>query len=156
MKDPAVAQTFIHLDTGIILSRERAAHALYPAVDPLVSTSRLMDLTYVGERHYRIAMQVKEALERQHEIRDMISMLGIEELNQDDQRTARRARRLEAFLTQPLFSTESFTGKPGRHVALEDTLAGCEAILEGKLDHVDERALSMIGAIQELGKTEQI
>jgi F-type H+-transporting ATPase subunit beta len=149
LTDPAVAQTFLHLDAGILLSRDRAAHGLYPAVDLLGSTSRLLDSAYVGERHYQVAMRVKQTFERYREVRDMLTMLGLEELRPEDQQTVQRARRLERFLTQPLFTTESFTGHPGRYVALEDTLAGCEAILAGKFDAVDERRLYMIGAIEE-------
>jgi F-type H+-transporting ATPase subunit beta len=153
LTDPAVAQTFLHLDTGILLSRDRAAQGLYPAVDPLASTSRLLDPARIAERHYRVAMQVKQTLQRYREVRDMISMLGMEELRPEDQQTVRRARRLERFLTQPLFTTEAFTGRPGRYVALEDTLAGCEAILGGEFDAVDERRLTLIGAAGEAGRT---
>ena len=149
LTDPAVAQTFVHLDASIVLSRDRAAHGLYPAVDPLASTSRLLDPAHIGERHYQVAMRVKQTIERYRELEDIISMLGMEELRPEDQQAVRRARRLERFLTQPLFVTESFTGQPGRHVPLEDTLAGCEAILAGKFDAVDERRLYMIGAIAE-------
>jgi F-type H+-transporting ATPase subunit beta len=153
LTDPAVAQTFLHLDASILLSRDRAAHGLYPAVDPLASTSRLLDPADIGERHYQVAMRVKQTFQRYRELRDMISMLGIEELPPEDQQAVRRARRLERFLTQPLFTTESFTGQSGRYVALEDTLAGCEAILGGEFDAVDERRLYMIGAIGDVGRT---
>jgi F-type H+-transporting ATPase subunit beta len=149
--DPAVAHTFLHLDTCILLSRERAAHGLYPAVDPLSSTSRLLDPAHLGERHYQVAMRVKQTFERHRQVQDIISLMGMEELRFEDQQTVRRARRLERFLTQPLFTTESFTGRPGRYVALEDTLAGCEAILAGEFDALDERRLAMIGAVKEAG-----
>jgi F-type H+-transporting ATPase subunit beta len=151
LTDPAVAQAFLHLDTSILLSRERAAAGLYPAVDILGSTSRLLDPAHIGERHYRIAMRVKETFERYQQVREMISVLGIEELPIEDQQAALRARRLERFLTQPLFATESFTGLPGRYVALEDTLTGCEAILNGAFDAVSERQLYMMGAASEIG-----
>jgi F-type H+-transporting ATPase subunit beta len=153
LTDPAVAHAFLHFDTSILLSRDRAAHGLYPAVDPLTSTSRLLDPACVGERHYQIAMRVKQTFERYQEIRDVVSMLGMEELQCEDQQAVRRARRLERFLTQPLLTTESFTGQPGRYVALEDTLAGCEAILGGEFDAVDERRLAMIGAASEVDRT---
>jgi F-type H+-transporting ATPase subunit beta len=149
LTDPAVAHTFLHLDTSILLSRDRAAHGLYPAVEPLASTSCLLDPIHVGERHYQIAMRVKRTFERYRELKDMISLLGMEELNREDQQTVLRARRLERFLTQPLFTTFSFTGKLGKGVALEDTLSGSEAILEGKFDAVDERRLYMIGPVSE-------
>jgi F-type H+/Na+-transporting ATPase subunit beta len=153
LTDPAVAHTFLHLDTSILLSRDRAAHGLYPAVDPLASTSRLLDPACVGERHYQVAMRVKQTFQRYREMRDVVSMLGMEELQREDQQAVRRARRLERFLTQPLFTTELFTGQPGRYVALEDTLAGCEAILGGEFDAVDERQLYMIGAAREVDRT---
>jgi F-type H+-transporting ATPase subunit beta len=146
--DPTVAQSFVHLDASILLSRQRAAHGLYPAVDPLASSSRLLDPVYVGERHYQVAMRVKQTIERYRELEDIISVLGTQELRYEDQHVVRRARRLERFLTQPLFVTESFTGQPGQHVPLVDTLAGCEAILDAKFDAVDERRLYMIGAAE--------
>jgi F-type H+-transporting ATPase subunit beta len=150
LTDPAVAQAFVHLDASIVLSRAQAAQGLYPAVDPLGSTSRLLDASHLGERHYEVALRVKETIERYRELQDIISMLGMEELSADDQQTVRRARRLERFLTQPLFVTEPFTGHKGRHVRLDETLTGCEAILEGKFDTVDEGRLYMIGSIEEV------
>jgi F-type H+-transporting ATPase subunit beta len=147
--DPAVAQTFVHLDASIVLSRPRAALGLYPAVDPIGSGSRLLDPAYVGERHYQVAMRVKQTLERHRELADVVSLMGTQDLRPDDQQALVQARRLERFLTQPLSVTESFTGRPGRHVALEDTLAGCEAILGGQFDTVDDRRLYMLGAIGE-------
>jgi F-type H+-transporting ATPase subunit beta len=150
LTDPAVAHTFLHLDSSILLSRERAAHGLYPAVDPLASTSRLLDPAHVSERHYQIAMRVKQTFERYRAVRDALALLGVGELRREDQVAVRLARRLERFLTQPLFTTEAFTGRPGQYVALEDTLAGCEAILAGDFDGVDERRLTMIGAIGEV------
>jgi F-type H+-transporting ATPase subunit beta len=152
LTDPAVAQTFVHLDASIVLSRNQAAQGLYPAVDPLASTSRLLDPVHLGDRHYAVALRVKETIERYRELQDIISMLGLEELSAEDQQTVRRARRLERFLTQPLLVTEAFTGYPGRHVPLEQTIAGCEAILAGRLDSVDEHRLYMIGAIEEAKK----
>jgi F-type H+-transporting ATPase subunit beta len=148
LTDPAVASSFLHLDSGIILSRDRAAHGLYPAVDPLTSNSRLLDRAYVGERHYQVAMHVKNTFERYRVVKDMISLMGMDELPQEDQRAVRRARRLERFLTQPLFTTESFTGRAGQYVGVEKTLAGCEAILRGEFDGTDERRLYMVGAAE--------
>ena len=150
LTDPAVAQTFAHLDASIVLARAQAAQGLYPAIDPLASTSRLLDPVHLGERHYTIALRVKEAIERYRELQDIISMLGLEELSAEDQRTVRRARRLERFLTQPLFVTEAFTGHKGRHVPLEKTVAGCEAILTGAYDGHDEGRLYMVGSVEEV------
>lgn len=152
LTDPAVAQTFVHLDASIVLSRSQAAQGLYPAVDPLASTSRLLDPGHLGARHYDVALHVKETIERYRELQDIISMLGMEELSAEDQQTVRRARRLERYLTQPLFVTEAFTGHKGRHVPLEKTLAGCEAVLAGRFDDVDESRLYMIGPIEEVGQ----
>lgn len=152
LTDPAVVQTFAHLDASIVLSRSLAAQGLYPAVDPLASASRLLDPVYVGEKHYETALRVTRAIERYAELEDIISMLGLDELSADDQQIVRRARRLERFLSQPLFVTEAFTGQAGRHVPRTDTLAGCEAILDGRYDAIDENALYMIGAIEEAVK----
>ncbi len=149
LTDPAVAQTFVHLDASIVLSRDQAAQGLYPAVDPLASTSRLLDAGHLGERHYDLALRVKETIEHYRELQDIIAMLGMEELSAEDQQAVRRARRLERFLTQPLFVTEAFTGHQGRRVPLEQTLAGCEAILAGKFDGIEESRLYMIGSIEE-------
>jgi F-type H+-transporting ATPase subunit beta len=149
LTDPAVAQTFAHLDASIVLSRGLAARGLYPAIDPLASTSRLLDPVRVGERHYRVALRVKETIERYRQLEDIIAMLGLEELSAEDQRTVRRARRLERFLTQPLLVTEAFTGHKGRHVRRAKTIDGCEAILAGDHDSRDEGSLYLIGAIEE-------
>jgi F-type H+-transporting ATPase subunit beta len=152
LTDPAVAQTFAHLDASIVLSRGLAAQGLYPAIDPLASTSRLIDPVHLGRRHYEIALRVKETIERYRALQDIIAMLGLEELSAEDQRTVRRARRLERFLTQPLFVTEAFTGHAGRRVPLAQTIAGCEAILAGRCDAMDEGLLYMIGALEEVGR----
>ncbi len=149
LTDPVVTGAFVHLDAYIILSRDRAAYGLYPAVDPIASNSNLLDPTVVGERHFQVAMRVKQTIQRNRELADIIAMLGIRELRPEDQQTVHRSRRLERFLTQPFFSTETFTGQPGRHVSLENTLAGCEAILAGQFDDMDERQLYMIGAATE-------
>jgi F-type H+-transporting ATPase subunit beta len=150
LTDPAVAQTFGHLDASIVLSRNLAAQGLYPAIDPLASTSRLLDPVTIGPRHYAVALRVKQTIERYRELQDIIAMLGMDELSADDQNMVRRARRLERFLTQPLFVTETFTGHKGRHVSREQTIGGCEAILDGKCDTVDELRLYMIGALDEV------
>jgi F-type H+-transporting ATPase subunit beta len=150
LTDPAVAQTFAHLDASIVLARSAAARGLYPAVDPLASTSRLLDPAHLGDRHYRVALRARETIARYRELEDIIAMLGMEELSADDQRTVKRARRLERFLTQPLFVTEAFTGIQGRHVRLEDTISGCEAILNGEFDAVEEAKLYMIGSVAEV------
>jgi F-type H+-transporting ATPase subunit beta len=150
LTDPAVAHTFAHLDASIVLARSMAARGLYPAVDPLASTSRLLDPAHLGDRHYQVALRVRETIARYRALEDIIAMLGMEELSADDQQIVRRARRLERFLTQPMFVTESFTGMKGRHVALEDTIAGCESILAGKFDAIDEAKLYMIGPVGEV------
>ncbi len=147
--DPAVAQTFGHLDASIVLSRRLAARGLYPAIDPLASTSRLLDPARLGDEHYDVALRVKETIERYRELEDIIAMLGQEQLSADDQKAVRRARRLERFLTQPFFMTEAFTSHEGRHVPLAETVAGCAAILDGRYDQRDEASLYMIGSIAE-------
>jgi F-type H+-transporting ATPase subunit beta len=148
--DPAVAGVFPHLDTTVVLSRDIASKGLYPAIDPLLSTSKLLDAEDVGERHDTIAQRVREHLARYTELQDIIAMLGIEELSPADRLMVRRARRLERFLTQPFFLTEEFTGRKGRHVPLGSTLDGCEKILSGALDKVPEEAFFMIGGLEEL------
>lgn len=148
--DPACANVLTHLDTTIVLSREITAKGLYPAIDPMLSNSKYLNPEDVGSRHYHVARQVRGHLARYRELLDIIAMLGIEELSSGDQRIVRRARRLERFLTQPFFLTEAFTGRAGRHVPLDRTLAGCEAILAGELDTVPEEAFFMIGDLEEL------
>jgi len=147
--DPAAAETFSHLDAAITLSRDMASQGLYPAVDPLESTSKLLNPDIVGERHYRVARAVRETIAHYRSLKDIISMLGLEELAAEDQRMVHRARRLIRFLTQPFFVTEQFTGQPGKRVAIEDTLRGCEAILDGEFDEAPESALYMIGEVDE-------
>jgi F-type H+-transporting ATPase subunit beta len=147
--DPAAAETFTHLDSAITLSRRMASEGLYPAVDPLESTSKLLSPGTVGQRHYRVARQVRETLAHYRSLEDIISMLGLEELSADDQRIVHRARRLIRFLTQPFFVTEHFTGREGRLVSIEETLDGCEAILNGEFDAAPESAVYMIGGIDD-------
>ncbi len=147
--DPACTGVFPHLDTTIVLSREIAAKGLYPAIDPLLSTSKFLSPEDVGQRHYEIAVEVREHLSRYRELQDIIAMLGIEELSAADRRIVKRARRLERFLTQPFFETEEFTGRKGRNVPLAKTLEGCEKIISGGADGMPEEALFMIGEIGE-------
>ncbi|MHC5059159.1 MAG: F0F1 ATP synthase subunit beta, partial [Planctomycetota bacterium] len=147
--DPAAAETFSHLDAAITLSRDMAGEGLYPSVDPLDSTSKLLNPEIVGERHYGVARAVRETIAHYRGLRDIISMLGLEELSAEDQQMVHRARRLIRFLTQPFFVTEQFTGLPGKRVEIEDTLRGCEAILDGQFDEAPESALYMIGDIDE-------
>lgn len=150
--DPAVTHTFGHLSALIVLSRDRASQGLYPAIDPLRSSSKMLTGPIVGERHYRVARKVRETLASYEELKDVIAMLGLEELSRDDQRTVHRARRLERFLTQPFFTTGQFTGREGRMVDLDDTLEGCERILADEFADCSERALYMIGAVREARK----
>jgi F-type H+-transporting ATPase subunit beta len=150
--DPAATHTFSHLSSSIVLSRKRASEGLYPAMDPLQSGSKMLVPPVAGERHYRIAQEVRATLAAYEELKDIIAMLGLEELSQEDRRTVFRARRLERFLTQPFFSTEQFTGQEGRMVPLADTLAGCERILNDEFADYPESALYMIGKIDEAQK----
>ncbi|GAA4337436.1 F0F1 ATP synthase subunit beta [Pigmentiphaga soli] len=147
--DPAVTAISAHLESQIVLSRAMAAEGMYPAVDPLASGSVLLDPAVVGEAHYRTAGRVRETLARYRELQDIISLLGINELGADDRRTVARARRLQRFLTQPFTVTEAFTGTPGASVARADTLAGCEAILDGECDGWQESSLYMVGTLDD-------
>ena len=148
--DPAVANVFPHLDTTVVLSREIASKGLYPAIDPLLSTSKFLSPEEVGKRHYEISRKVLEHISRYKELLDIIAMLGLEELSPADRLIVKRARRLERFFTQPFFLTEEFTGRKGRHVPLNKTLDGCEMILTGKMDDIPEEAFFMIGDIEEV------
>jgi len=149
LTDPAVAAAFAHLDAITVLSRRQASQGFYPAVDPLQSGSRLLDPRLVGQRHERIAREVRTLLAQHEELRDIISILGVEELSEEDQIVVRQARRLQRFLTQPFFVAEPFTGLEGRYVPLEETLRGCEEILQGKHDDLPEQAFYMVGTIDE-------
>jgi F-type H+-transporting ATPase subunit beta len=148
--DPAAVHTFSHLSATIVLSRKRAGEGLYPAVDPLESGSKMLSPEVVGERHYRIAKEIRHTLATYEELKDIIAMLGIEELSREDRQTVFRARRLERFLTQPFFTTEQFTGMAGRAVPLEAALDGCERILADEFSDLPEKALYMIGTIDEV------
>ncbi|WP_017324536.1 F0F1 ATP synthase subunit beta [Synechococcus sp. PCC 7336] len=149
--DPAAVQTFGHLSSSIVLSRKRASEGFYPAVDLLRSSSKMLTPTVVGNRHYQIAREVRRTLATYEQLKDIIAMLGIEELSQSDRQMVDRARKLERFLTQPFFSTEQFTGKSGKLVSLEATISGCESILNDEFVRFSERSLYMIGAIDEAG-----
>ncbi|MFA5801337.1 MAG: F0F1 ATP synthase subunit beta [Thermoleophilia bacterium] len=148
--DPAASHTFGHLSASIVLSRQRASQGLYPAVDPLQSHSKMLNPTVVSEKHYRIAREMRKTLAEYEELKDIIAMLGLEELSHENQRTVHRARRLERFLTQPFFMTEQFTGLEGRFAELEETLDGCERILNDEFSGRPEKALYMIGGINEV------
>ncbi len=144
--DPAVAETFAHLDASIVLSREMAAEGLYPAVDPLSSTSSLLSPDVVGTRHYETAEAVRAILARNAELKEIIALLGLDELSADDRQAVHRGRRLQRFLTQPLGVTQAFSGLAGASVSLDATIDGARAILDGAADHLSEQALYMIGA----------
>jgi F-type H+-transporting ATPase subunit beta len=150
--DPAAVHTFGHLSASIVLSRKKASEGLYPAIDPLQSGSSMLVPPVVGERHYGIAQEIRRTLANYEELKDIIAMLGMEELSQEDRRSVRRARRLERFLTQPFSVTEQFTGNKGRVVDLDDALDGCERILNDEFSDYPERSLYMIGTIDEAKK----
>ena len=150
--DPAATHTFAHLSASITLSRKRASQGLYPAIDPLQSASKMLTPGVVGERHDRVARAVRHALAEYEELKDIIAMLGLEELSEGDRATVARARKLERFLTQPFFSTEAFTGKAGRLVSLDDTIDGCARILADEFEERGEGDFYMIGAIDEVAE----
>ena len=149
MTDPSATHTFAHLSASIVLSRKRASQGLYPAIDPLESDSKMLTPAVLGQRHYETARAVRSTLAEYEDLKDNISMLGMEELSQRDRETVNKARRLERFLTQPFFTTEQFTGHAGKRVELEETITGCERILDGEFSDYPERALYMIGPIEE-------
>ena len=153
--DPSAVHTFAHLSSSIVLARSRAAQGFYPAVDPLNSTSNMLSPTIVGERHYRIASQVRRVLAEYEDLKDIIAMLGFDELPEKDQHTIQTARKLERFLTQPFFTTKQFTGMEGKSVNLEDTLSGCERILQGEFDQLPEQDFFMIGCVDEALKKKE-
>jgi F-type H+-transporting ATPase subunit beta len=147
--DPAPATTFAHLDATISLERSIAEQGLFPAVDPLSSTSRILDPLIVGEEHYRIAREVQRVLQRYRDLQDIIAILGIEELSEEDKLTVARARRIQRFLSQPMFVAEAFTGRAGKYVTREETVRGFREILDGKHDSLPEQAFYLIGTIDE-------
>ncbi|MCE5238086.1 F0F1 ATP synthase subunit beta [bacterium] len=153
--DPAPATTFAHLDASIHLSRELFEQAIFPAVDPLDSASRMLSPQVVGERHYRVARGVQEILQRYKDLRDIIAILGIDELGEDDKVVVARARRIQQFLTQPMFVAEVFTGMPGAYLNIEDTISGFEEILAGEMDNLPESAFRMVATADDVRKKAQ-
>ncbi|NKC11302.1 MAG: F0F1 ATP synthase subunit beta [Gammaproteobacteria bacterium] len=149
LTDPSPATTFAHLDATLVLSRQIAELGIYPAVDPLDSTSRNLDPLVVGQEHYEVARQVQGILQRYKELRDIIAILGIDELSDEDKQVVARARKIQRFLSQPFFVAEVFTGSPGKYVPLKDTIAGFKAIADGEMDHLPEQAFYMVGGIEE-------
>jgi len=157
LTDPAPATTFSHLDNVTTLSRSLAELGIYPAVDPLASSSKVLDPRIVGEEHYKVARKVQEILQRYQELQDIIAILGVEELSEEDKVIVARARRIQRFLSQPFFVAERFTGTKGKYVKLEDTIRGFKEIAEGRYDHIPEQAFYMVGTIEEvLAKAEQL
>ncbi|MBF0452499.1 MAG: F0F1 ATP synthase subunit beta [Candidatus Magnetomorum sp.] len=150
LTDPAPATTFAHLDGTVVLSRQIAELGIYPAVDPLDSTSRILDPGFVGEDHYRVARTVQQTLQKYKELQDIIAILGVEELSDEDKLTVSRARKIQRFLSQPFHVAENFTGKPGKYVKLEDTIRAFKEIVEGVHDDIPEQAFYMTGGIEEV------
>ena len=150
--DPAPATTFAHLDATTALSRAITEKGIFPAVDPLASTSRILDAKYVGQEHYDVAREVLRILQRYQELQDIIALLGIDELSEEDQVTVRRARRIERFLSHPMFVAEQFTGQPGVFVPLSETISSFKALTEGKYDNLPEQAFFMVGGVEDLEK----
>jgi F-type H+/Na+-transporting ATPase subunit beta len=149
LTDPSPATTFGHLDSTVVLSRDIASLGIYPAVDPLDSTSRQLDPHVVGEEHYTVARRVQQTLQRYKELRDIIAILGMDELSPEDKLVVARARKIQRFLSQPFHVAETFTGTPGKYVSLKDTIRGFKAIVDGEYDHLPEQAFYMIGTIEE-------
>merc|ERR1712223_1130663 len=149
MGDPAPATTFAHLDATTVLSRGLASKGIYPAVDPLDSTSTMLQPEVVGEEHYACAQRIKETLQRYKELQDIIAILGLDELSEEDRLTVARARKVERFLSQPFFVAEIFTGSPGKYVSLEDTIKGFRMVLNGELDDLPEQSFYLVGNIDE-------
>jgi F-type H+-transporting ATPase subunit beta len=147
--DPAPATTFAHLDATTELSRKISELGIYPAVDPLTSTSRILDPLVVGDEHYNVAQGVKKILQNYQDLQDIINILGIDELSDEDKIIVARARRIQKFLSQPFFVAEQFTNLPGRYVKLEETIKGFKAILDGEYDHLPEQAFHMVGTIED-------
>ncbi|EAL8408425.1 F0F1 ATP synthase subunit beta [Campylobacter jejuni] len=149
LTDPAPATVFAHLDATTVLNRAIAEKGIYPAVDPLDSTSRMLDPNIIGEEHYKVARGVQLVLQKYKDLQDIIAILGMDELSEEDKLVVERARKIEKFLSQPFFVAEVFTGSPGKYISLEDTIAGFKGILEGKYDHLPENAFYMVGNIDE-------
>lgn len=149
LTDPSPATTFAHLDSTVVLSRDIASKGIYPAVDPLDSTSRQLDPLIIGQAHYEVARGVQSVLQRYKELKDIIAILGMDELSEEDKLAVARARKIERFLSQPFHVAEVFTGSPGKYVSLKDTIAGFQGILDGDYDHLPEQAFYMVGSIEE-------
>lgn len=157
LTDPAPATVFVHLDATTVLNRAIAEKGIYPAVDPLDSTSRMLDPNIIGEEHYKVARGVQSVLQKYKDLQDIIAILGMDELSEEDKLVVERARKIEKFLSQPFFVAEVFTGSPGKYISLEDTIAGFKGILEGKYDHLPENAFYMVGNIDEaIAKAEKL
>jgi F-type H+-transporting ATPase subunit beta len=148
--DPAPATTFAHLDATTNLSRQIAELGLYPSVDPLASSSRILDPRVIGQEHYTVARQVKQVLQRYKDLQDIIAILGIDELSEDDKLTVSRARKIQRFLSQPMFVASQFTGLEGKYVTIADTIRGFKEITEGKHDEIPEQDFYMVGGIEEV------
>jgi len=152
LTDPSPATTFAHLDATLVLSRQIAELGIYPAVDPLDSTSRILDPNVVGNEHYDVAREVQGTLQRYKELKDIIAILGMDELSEEDKLLVNRARKMQRFLSQPFFVAEVFTGAPGKYVSLKDTIAGFKAIIDGEMDQYPEQAFYMVGGIEEVAE----
>ncbi|GHR83038.1 ATP synthase subunit beta [Helicobacter pylori] len=150
LTDPAPASVFAHLDATTVLNRKIAEKGIYPAVDPLDSTSRILSPQMIGEKHYEIATGIQQVLQKYKDLQDIIAILGLDELSEEDKKIVERARKIEKFLSQPFFVAEVFTGSPGKYVTLQETLEGFGGLLEGKYDHIPENAFYMVGSIQEV------
>lgn len=149
LTDPSPATTFAHLDATVVLSRQIAELGIYPAIDPLDSTSRQLDPLIVGQEHYEVALSVQQTLQRYKELKDIIAILGMDELSEEDKQTVTRARKIQRFLSQPFFVAEVFTGTPGRYVPIKETIRGFKGIVQGEYDHLPEQAFYMVGSIDE-------
>ena len=157
LTDPAPATAFSHLDATTVLERSIAELGIYPAVDPLASTSRILDPAIVGEEHYKVARDVQRILQRYKDLQDIIAILGVEELSEDDKVTVARARRIQRFLSQPFFVAQQFTGIEGKYVKIAETIRGFREIVEGKHDDIPEQAFLLQGTIEDvLAKAEQL
>ena len=150
LTDPSPATTFAHLDATVVLSRQIAELGIYPAIDPLDSSSRQLDPQVIGQEHYDVARAVQSTLQRYKELKDIIAILGMDELSEEDKQTVNRARKIQRFLSQPFFVAEVFTGSPGKYVSLKETIRGFKGIVEGEYDHIPEQAFYMVGTIDEV------
>jgi F-type H+-transporting ATPase subunit beta len=150
LTDPAPATAFAHLDATVVLNRKITELGIYPAVDPLDSTSRILDAQFLGERHYRVATEVQRILQRYKELQDIIAILGMDELSEDDKRIVARARRIQRFMSQPFAVAEQFTGIPGKYVKLDETISSFERLTQGEFDHLPEQAFFMAGGVEDV------